>query len=214
MNKACFVLPTRRTIFLSLVCGMLIVFASDLIARPTQPKVQSVPVTETLQASFGSAVEAVTGFKPFYLTGDFNGDGMQDIVIVVRIKERRSALQKDVRLINPFYSSPKVTFPQNPAAENKLALAIIHGWKTPETAAKFLLVGEAPVLVFVYDRTSDPNSSKDLLELMSKRGKRRRGQTFPPRAKGDVILLGTEVGSDSPLYWDGKTYRWEEPEGD
>src|SRR6185503_3603176 len=106
MNKPCSVLSTRRTIFLSLVC-MLIVFAtgSDLFARPTeQPNVQSVPVTETLQASFGSAVEAVTAFKPFYLTGDFNGDGMQDIVIVVRIKERRSALPKDVRVINPFYS--------------------------------------------------------------------------------------------------------------
>src|SRR4030095_347113 len=156
----------------------------------------------------------VTAFKPHYLTGDFECDGMQDIVIVVRIKEQRSALPKDVRLLNPFYSSPKVTFPQNPAAETKLALAIIHGCKTPQTAAKFLLIGEAPVLVFDNARRSDPDSSKDLLELMSKRGKRRRGQTFPPRAKGDVILLGTQVGSDSPLYWDGKTYRWEEPEGD
>jgi hypothetical protein len=159
-------------------------------------------------------VEAVTGFTPFYLTGDFNGDGMQDIVIVVRIRERRSALPKDVRLINPFWYSPKVTFPANPAAEKPLALVIIHSWKTPQTATKFLLVGEAPLLIFVYDRTSDPESAKGLMELMSKRGKRSRGQTFPPAAKGDVILLGTEVGSDSPLYWNGRTYKWEEPEGD
>jgi hypothetical protein len=217
MKKAFLFSLAGRTIFLSLVGWILIVVVNEpcLAAHPTwQPKAQSAAVTEVLQASFGSAVLAVTGFKPFYLTGDFNGDGMQDIVIVVRIKERRTALPKDVRLINPFDSGPKVTFPSNPAAENKLALAIIHSWKTPQTAAKFLLLGEAPILVFVYDRTSDPESAKDLMELMSKRGKRRRGQTFPATAKGDVILLGTEVGGDSPLYWNGKTYRWEEVGGD
>jgi len=217
MKRAFLFSLAGRIIFLSLVGWILVVVVNEpgLTAHPTgQPKAQSAAVTEALQASFGSAVEAVTGFKPFYLTGDFNGDGMQDIVIVVRIKERRTALPKDVRLINPFYSSPKVTFPANPASENKLALAIIHSWKTPQTAAKFLLVGEAPILILVHERTSDPDGAKGLMELMSKRGKRRRGQTFPPTAKGDVILLGTEVGSDSPLYWNGKTYRWEEPEGD
>jgi len=187
----------------------------NVTAHPTAPPLaQTAAVTEALQGSFGSAVEAVTGFKPFYLTGDFNGDGMQDIVIVVRIRERRSALLKDVRLLNPFYASPKVTFPSNPAAENNLALAIIHSWKTPESAEKLLLIGEAPIPIFVYDRASTPESAKDLMQLMSKGGKRRRGQTFPATAKGDVILLGTEVGSDSPLYWNGKTYKWVEPEGD
>jgi hypothetical protein len=77
-----------------------------------------------------------------------------------------------------------------------------------------LLVGEGPILIFVYDRASDPDGAKNLIELMSKRGKRFKGLKFPPTAKGDVILLGTEVGSDSPLYWNGRTYRWEEPEGD
>ena len=217
MKRACLFSLAGRTIFLSLVGSILIVAVNEpgLTAHKMgQPKAQSEAVTEVLQASFGSAVEAVTGFKPFYLTGDFNGDGMQDIVVVVRIKERRTALPKDVRLINPFSSGPKVTFPSNPAGENKLALAIIHSWKTPQTAAKFLLVGEAPILILVYERTSDPESAKDLMELMSKRGKRRKGQTLPPTAKGDVILLGTEVGGDSPLYWNGRTYRWEEVGGD
>jgi hypothetical protein len=54
------------------------------------------------------------------------------------------------------------------------------------------------------------------MEIISKRGKRRRGATRPPAAaKGDAILLGTEA-TESILYWNGKTYRWEEfsDEGD
>jgi len=206
--------PGRRAAVLSLACLLFIVRGGPLLSAPLEPGAESAAVTEALQASFASATEAVTGFKPFYLTGDFNGDGAQDIAIVVRIKAPRTALPRDVRIMNPFYNSPKVKFPVNPAAENKLALAIIHGWKTPQPAARLLLVGEAPVVAFVYDNASDPEGAKNVIQLMSRSGKRRKGQTFPRTAKGDVILLGTEVGSDSPLYWNGKTYRWEEPEGD
>jgi len=216
----------RRSVLFYLVCSILIVVASGSVLndhsnRP--PKVtaliglqnaQSSTVTSALQASFGPPVEAVTGFTPFYLTGDFNGDGAQDIVVVVRIKERRAALPKDVRLINPFWDSPKVIFPKNPESEKTLALAIIHKWKTPEASTKFLLVGHAALLIFVHDRTSEPGSAKDLMELMSKRGKRPKGQTYPRMAKGDVILLWTEVGDQTPLYWNGRTYKWEEGSAD
>jgi hypothetical protein len=211
--------------FLSVVCCSLIVGADKRgpTVDPTEPprlnayrldlpNAQSSAVAEALNVSYGSAVEAVTGFVPFYLTGDFNGDGMQDIVIVVRIKERRTALPKDVRLVNPFWYGPKVTFPTDLAAEPKLAFAIIHGWKIPKSATRFLLVGAAPLLIFDYGRTSSPSpgDAKGLMELMSKRGKRPRGQIFPRTAKGDVILLWTQVGDDTPLYWNGRTYKWEE----
>jgi hypothetical protein len=215
MRSACLFWLAGRSILLSLVCWILIVVANEpgLTAYPTAlPNDQSAAVREALQTSFGSVVEAVTEFTPFYLTGDFNGDGMQDIVVVVLIKERRTALSKDVRLINPFWDSPKVTFPTNPAAEKTLALAIIHSWKTPKTATKFLLVGQAPLLTFVYDRTSRPESAKGLMELLNKRVKR-PGHRYPA-AKGDEILLWTEVGDDTPLYWNGRTYKWEEGSAD
>jgi len=209
---------------LSVVCCSLIVGADKRgpTAYPTEPPLlnayrldlpnaQSSAVTEALHTSYGSAVEAVTGFAPFYLTGDFNGDAMQDIAIVVRIKEPRTALPKDVRLVNPFWYGPKVTFPTDLTTEPKLAFAIIHGWKIPKSAKKFLLVGDAPLLIFDYGRTSHPESAKGLMALMSRRGKRPRGVTFPRTAKGDVILLWTEVGDDdTPLYWNGRTYKWEE----
>ena len=216
----------RGSVLFYLACSILIVVANgsvlnDQTNRPLKvtasigpQNTQSSAVTSALQASFGSVVEAVTGFTPFYVTGDFNGDGAQDILVVVQIKEPRAALPKDVRLINPFWDTPKVIFPKNLEGEKTLALAIIHKWKTPDGATKFLLVGQAALLIFVHDRISDPKSAKDLMRVISRRGKRPKGETFPRTAKGDVILLWTEVGDETPLYWNGRTYKWEEGSAD
>jgi hypothetical protein len=173
---------------------------------------QAIAVTGAMQSNFGSAVEASTAFQPFYVTGDFNGDGAQDIAVVVRIKERRSALPKDVRLLNPYQLEKTIEFPANPATENKLALVIIHGWKNPKPSGKFLLIGDSPILILDYQRviSDQPADRRNLIALMSKRGKRRKGETFPRGAKGDVILLGNQVGDNSPLYWNGRTYVWED----
>ncbi|SRR6266496_66840 len=176
---------------------------------------RSASVDEAIKASFGSVVQPATTFRPYYVTGDFNGDGVQDLAPVVLIKEKRGDLPKDLRIMNPFDDGPKINFPQNPAAEHKLALAIIHGWKTPQ-AAKFLLVGESPILVLEYNRatSTNPEDARNLIEVMAKGDKRRRGQKFPRTAKGDVILLGTEVGGDSTLWWNGRTYVWEDVQDD
>ena len=188
---------------------------------------QSAAVKQAVRASFGPAVEAETLFNPYYLIGDFNGDGGQDIVIAVRIKGRRTALPKGVTLLNPF--SGKVIYPTNPVAKPALALAIIHGgltgWQAVPSAGDFLLYGDAPVQILTYDdhiiyygeggvqKTQDRETAKTMakgLMELRKRGKRRRDEWLPRAAnKGDVIILGSEVG-DSYLYWNGKTYVWED----
>ena len=175
-------------------------------------------VVETVQKHFGATVEVVTAFQPFNVAGDFNGDGAQDVVVVVRIKSRRNALPTNLKLLNPFETSGAIKFPANPDSENKLALAIIHSWKTETVRAassyvgKFLLLGESPVLIMQYARatSSEQGDKQKLISLMSKRGRRPAGVTLPHGSKGDVILLATEVGGDSLLYWNGRTYLWED----
>ena len=168
-------------------------------------------LVETVQKHFGATVEVVTAFQPFSVAGEFNGDGAQDVVVVVRIKARRNALPTNVKLLNPFETRSAIKFPANPDSQNKLALAIIHGWKT-ETVGKFLLLGESPVLIMQYARaiSSEQGDKQNLISLMSKRGRRPAGVTLPRGSKGDVILLATEVGGDSLLYWNGRTYLWED----
>ncbi len=209
-----------------LLVGLILVVAehaSDLYAQKgPQAKAgqtdQSAVVVEVLKKSFGTALEAAKSFKPFYLTGDFNGDGAQDIIIVTHIKGQRTELEGDVKIYNPF-ERPKAIYPADPSANPTLGLAIIHGsrpgWQTPPGLEKFLLFGESPLLILNYARvtSSEAQDKKDLMELLKKGSRRYRSDGWPPAAaKGDSIVLGTEA-TDSILYWNGKNYRWEEAAG-
>ena len=148
----------EQVIFLLLV----VLLANNVCSLSGQTKTQTkasqlsqTTLKNMLQTSFGSAVEPVSAFKPYYLTGDFNGDRAQDILIVVRIKGTRAELASDVTLYNPF-ERPKAVFPTNPSANPTLAFAIIHGskpgWQTPPALEKFLLLGETPILILNYGR--------------------------------------------------------------
>jgi hypothetical protein len=207
---------STKLIRIAFVICCIIANRGDAKAQTAATGAQSNTIQSTVVASlrsnFGAVVEASISFRPFYVTGDFNGDGAQDVAVVVLIKERRSALPKDVRILNPFQFERRVVFPANPATENKLALVIIHGWQSPKPSAKFLLIGDSPILILDYQRvTSDqPADRQDLIGLMRKRGKRPKGAAFPRGAKGDVILLGNQVGDNTPLYWNGRTYVWED----
>jgi hypothetical protein len=172
----------RELLFLSFLGCIPIVAARGQTRRPDTNEParvsQSDVVTKALATSLGPALQAANGFKPFYLTGDFNGDGMQDLLVVVRIKLRRSELSKDVLVLNPFYkdSGYGPAYPPDPTAKPTLAFAIIHGakagWKTSESTGKFLLVGASPILAMEHDREkSAPDSG---MELMRKRARPRR----------------------------------------
>jgi hypothetical protein len=208
---------------LLLVC--LICVAADVHSLPARTKTQLTvtqpdpsTIKQSLRSSFGAAVESVAAFAPYYLTGDFNGDGAQDILVVVRIKGSRADLSADVNLYNPF-ARPKAVYPSNPSANPTLAFAVIHGskssWQTTPVLEKFLLFGESPLLILNYGRLSSTASQdrKGLMELLRKRSTKFRTSGWPPAAaKGDSIVLGTEA-TDSILYWNGKNYRWEEAAG-
>jgi len=202
---------------LLVICLILSVNTPHRAAQTTNG---ATAVTEILATNFGSAVTAVSAFSPFYLTSDFNGDGAEDVLVVVRITGPRKTLPAAVKLMNPFYRTTGSAYPADPAAKPTLALAIIHGakggWRSAP-AARFLLVGESPVLALENSRaeSNQPDDRKSLLELIRKRPGRRGAVRPPAGAKGDAVLLGTEA-TESFLYWNGTTYVWKESsdEGD
>ena len=74
---------------------------ASVIGVQKSPSANGSAVNEAVLKSFGSDVEPVTVFKPYYLTGDFNGDSAQDLVVAVRIKEP-GALPKDIKVLSPW----------------------------------------------------------------------------------------------------------------
>ena len=204
----------RRTLFLLLAASLLTVVASALAVAQSRPGRSEA--TEALQTSFGSAAEAVTTFDPYYLKGDFNGDGVADLLIVIRITGQNVLAGDGVRLLNPFSTSYKTA--PTPMDQQPLSLAIIHGarsGKTARPAEMFLLSGESPILILENDRarSGEPGDRKNLMQIIRKRGRRTRGASrVPAAARGDAILLGTEA-AEGILYWNGKTYRWQKSEG-
>jgi hypothetical protein len=204
----------RRTLFLLLAASLLTAIASAPAVAQSRP-VRS-EATNALRVSFGSAAEAVTTFDPYYLKGDFNGDGVADFLIVIRITGRNVLAGEGVRIVNPFSASRKTA--PTPMDQQPLSLAIIHGARSGKTARPtemFLLSGESPILILENDRATSGQTGdrKDLMQLIRKRGQHARGAPrAPTAARGDAILLGTEA-ADGILYWDGKTYRWHESEG-
>lgn len=192
----------------------LAIVANDAGAKPQA--VNNETVRSVVEKAFGSTVQPVTGFKPHFVTGDFNGDGAQDLAIVVRLDRGRGGLPTDVRTINPFgYGPTPYPLPAPDAAT--LGLAIIHGskagWQTNPAAAKFVLLGDSPVLILQAQRATEPGAANNLMSLMRKRARRARADAWPPAAaRGDGIVVETEA-TESILYWDGKTYRWKEAAG-
>lgn len=212
----------RRVLFLFLLASLLSVTSVKTSAFAQAKKQTKGAAAENaakaIETLFGPSIMAVRGFQPFHLTGDFNGDGAQDIVMVVMIVGPQSKLPPDVQVLTNAFGYGAASFPFDPALKPTGALAIIHGtpsgWNTPN-AGKFLLVGASPILILSYDRgvSTHPPDHMNLIELMRKSAKRRRGASWPPAAaKGDAIVLETEA-TNSILYWNGKSYRWEEAAG-
>lgn len=179
-------------------------------------------VAAAIDTNYNSAVEAVTQFKPFYLMGDFNADGAQDLLAIIKLKVAQGRLPKNARIVKPFGFEDNASVNQSSSAEGErvaLGLAILHGgkggWRTGTPSARYLLLGGSPLQILTYDNISS-NAVKDLMSLVpASRVRRRRYSEFrvPQTARGAWILVGTQVG-EGLVYWDGKTYRFQDSPDD
>lgn len=210
-------MSTKSKLRTSLITILLLLSSSVVTGAVTQQTKPVQPSAETIRAAvqelFGPAAEPAVGFNPYFVKGDFDGDGNEDVLVVVRIRPGRVAFPKNVKVLNPFGYGPAPAS----ATEPRIALALIHGsrsgWATQLAAAKFLLLGASPILIRQNHRANSSDEAKDLMSLKRKRSRRSRNDPWPPAAaRGDGIVLGTEA-TDSILYWDGKTYRWKEASG-
>jgi hypothetical protein len=133
------------------------------------------------------------------LVADFNGDGIEDIVIPARCKNPlMNQAENQYLVIDPYYSffgygNPKITtqFGSEDLAHRGLVLLVIHGagdqaWRSPKPTAKFMIVNTPLDKIYV----------KKLMV----------------RKKTHMAIYVEETGGsgmDSALFWDGKKYRYQ-----
>jgi hypothetical protein len=175
-------------------------------------------VRETLARVYKNAVVLDVSRSPSYFVGDFDGDGSQDIAVIVKPvraglaeinSEVSSWILEDPRTIK-LPNSHRGTQPLPPkpppvrVIEGDLILAIVHGygpqgWRSPEAQRAYLLRNAVGDELKKETREQVANERKDKDSL--------RG------LRGDVISE-TLAGQSGFLYFTGAKYAWNVPSRD
>jgi hypothetical protein len=180
--------------------------------KPAPPK--PTEVRETLQRMFSKAVVIDESRNPYFVVGDFNGDGSQDLAIVVKpaagmLSQINSEVANWVILdpqktvapdLKKGATVPQKSLPVN-IAQTDVLLAVIHGygptgWRSRETTQAFLLkraVGSA----------MQARSLKEALQAAKIESR---------RAVPQVDVITETIDSESGfLIWIGAKYAWYRP---
>ena len=173
---------------------LLLLLSVSLAAQQASPP----PDNNFVQKEFGGSCSLDPKWAP--VTGDLNGDGVEDIVIVARCKNPLiDQGENNFRVIDPYnsfygYGNPRVTSamgPDDPRMKD-IVLLVIHGngaeaWRSDTPKAKFVIINIAVKQVMI----------------KKMRVKKRKTATaiYVEEAGGDQMT--------SAVFWDGKKYRYE-----
>jgi hypothetical protein len=164
------------------------------LANAASPKIDN----DFVHQQFGDSCDLEAQWQP--LTGDLNGDGVEDLVFVARCKNPLiDQDDKNYKVIDPMdsfygYGNTKVTtgFGQNDPRMHGICILVIHGegsdaWRSTTTQAKFVIINLAVKTITV--------------KKMRINKKRSTTAIYVEEATGDQMT--------SAIFWDGKKYRYE-----
>ena len=139
--------------------------------------------------------------KPNYKLGDFNGDGLEDIVVLFT-PQSKPAETKQLKVLMPWvYPTTKKT------DKYRQSLVIFQKtnsqWVSNETHVYALLDTNGVLETPSFQLLTTSNKDKDYASHAS---------MLPIKTKNDLIILPTEAGIDTYVYWDKDTYTLFEPE--
>ena len=176
-----------------------------------QPQVESkLPppdlnaVQDAVKRVFKDKAQIDMGRKPYFVAGDFNGDGSQDIAVVLQPSpEKLADLNEEFPnwiLKDPFAAGAESRVPRLRVAAHDSLLAVIHGygtngWRDPEATQTFLLKN-------AIGSGMNARGAKDIRKAESGRK--------APHLSGDVISQVVN-GTQGYLYFADATYSWYDP---
>ena len=158
-------------------------------------------ILSVVNQALGSSAQVEAGDAPYYLLGDFNGDGNQDLAVLVRVESGREELKaRHVKYIDTDPFSERNGSELNPLTDMRpycLGILVLHG-ASQSWHDKFI----NPPYIF-----NDCFSQFRVVKRQDRvqRGAESKGKT--PVLRGDAIQLDLETGGQTLVYWDDETYR-------
>jgi hypothetical protein len=147
-------------------------------------------VEDLVKSLSGEKLKVESKATPYKLVGDFNGDKIEDVAVIVSLSDTVEKTAKTVKVAYPYYFGKEVD------AED-LALFIIHGkgkgWQFAQKSS-VLFLGRNSALIFQKARLGEKGDGMELDK--DKRGK--------------VSIYFVTEGSSGTLKWNGKKYVWTE----
>jgi len=150
---------------------------------------------------FPGQASIVENKKPFVRKGDFNADGIDDLAVLF-LPNTKLKTSKQLKVSMPWvYPGVK------PSKTYHQSLAIFNGdqsgWKSSNIRVFALLdtlgVLETPSFELLISRKNDKDYKSHSVML-------------PIKSSGDLIIIPTEAGIDTYVYWDKNEYKLLEPE--
>ncbi len=170
------------------IIGFLILFLGLSFSIRAQTEASVEKLVNSLSAG---KLRVESKATPYKLTGDFNGDKIEDIAIIVELMDSPENVSSKIKKVYPYYSKE--------VAKNDLMMLIVHGagkgWKTAQKES-FLLIGENSALIFEKQRLAEKG---DGVKIEKDKG-------------GKLRLYFPTEGSEGYLKWNGKKYVWWESE--
>ncbi|HKG47634.1 MAG TPA: hypothetical protein VKB02_12945 [Pyrinomonadaceae bacterium] len=162
---------------------------------------KQVEVQQAVKRVFKDAAVVDTNYNPHFLSGDFNGDGSQDLAVVLKPAKIEEMNQELTPWLVRQPRSSRIDYTRRvPIEKNETLLAVIHGhganhWRDPEATQTF-------VLKDVVGNGLTVHSPEDFITANS-------GRKLP-RPQGDLIGETVE-GTSGYLYFAQATYSWYDP---
>jgi len=179
---------------------LIFVFAFATLAlaqEASKPQQEMQTPQDYIKAQFGPSFTYLDKYP--VITGDLDGDGTEDAILVTANKENAllDEAQYHYKVIDPYdeyfgWGDPRVTstFNAHDPSQVKFVL-IVSDWRAAAPKSKVVVIN------FPFEKLS-------LSRIPTKNKKRR----IVP------ALLGEDLGGlKSAIYWDGKKYKWSSMDG-